>query len=151
MAETNKARDKPEEVQHISLSKIHPFPEHPFQVRDDELMQQTIDSIQQVGILTPVILRPDDAGGFEMISGHRRLYAAGLAGLETIYSLYSEEDTLFAKKMCVKYQLLESGGSDFHGANKPNIELGTGIGGSLVKLREQFKVDEKRLVINALA
>ena len=84
MAETNKARDKPEEVQHISLSKIHPFPEHPFQVRDDELMQQTIDSIQQVGILTPVILRPDDAGGFEMISGHRRLYAAGLAGLDTI-------------------------------------------------------------------
>ena len=84
MAETNKARDKPEEVLHISLSKIHPFPEHPFQVRDDELMQQTIDSIQQVGILTPVILRPDDAGGFEMISGHRRLYAAGLAGLDTI-------------------------------------------------------------------
>ena len=84
MAETNKARDKPEEVQQISLTKIHPFPEHPFQVRDDELMQQTIDSIQQVGILTPVILRPDDAGGFEMISGHRRLYAAGLAGLETI-------------------------------------------------------------------
>ena len=84
MAETNKARDKPEEVQNILLSQIHPFPEHPFQVRDDELMQQTIDSIQQVGILTPVILRPDDAGGFEMISGHRRLYAAGLAGLETI-------------------------------------------------------------------
>jgi ParB family chromosome partitioning protein len=47
-------------------------------------MQQTIDSIQQVGILTPVILRPDDSGGFEMISGHRRLYAAGLAGLDTI-------------------------------------------------------------------
>ena len=84
LAETNQARDKPEEVQQISLSKIHPFPDHPFQVRDDELMQQTIDSIQQVGILTPVILRPDDASGFEMISGHRRLYAAGLAGLETI-------------------------------------------------------------------
>ena len=84
MSETNQARDKPEEVQQISLSQIHPFPEHPFQVRDDELMQQTIDSIQQVGILTPVILRPDDSGGFEMISGHRRLYAAGLAGLDTI-------------------------------------------------------------------
>ena len=84
LAETNQARDKPEEVQQISLSQIHPFPEHPFQVRDDELMQQTIDSIQQVGILTPVILRPDDSGGFEMISGHRRLYAAGLAGLDTI-------------------------------------------------------------------
>ena len=84
MSETNQARDKPEEVQQISLSQIHPFPEHTFQVRDDELMQQTIDSIQQVGILTPVILRPDDSGGFEMISGHRRLYAAGLAGLDTI-------------------------------------------------------------------
>ena len=84
LSETNQARDKPEEVQQISLSQIHPFPEHPFQVRDDELMQQTIDSIQQVGILTPVILRPDDSGGFEMISGHRRLYAAGLAGLDTI-------------------------------------------------------------------
>ena len=84
MSETNQARDKPEEVQQISLSQIHPFPEHPFQVRDDELMQQTIDSIQQVGILTPVILRPDDSGGFEMISGHRRLYAAVLAGLDTI-------------------------------------------------------------------
>ena len=84
MAETNNARDKPEEVQHILISQIHPFPEHPFQVRDDELMQQTIDSIQQVGILTPVILRPDESGEYEMISGHRRLYAAGLAGLETI-------------------------------------------------------------------
>jgi ParB family chromosome partitioning protein len=84
LADTNNARDKPEEVQHILISQIHPFPEHPFQVRDDELMQQTIDSIQQVGILTPVILRPDESGEYEMISGHRRLYAAGLAGLETI-------------------------------------------------------------------
>ena len=84
MADTNNARDKPEEVQHILISQIHPFPEHPFQVRDDELMQQTIDSIQQVGILTPVILRLDESGEYEMISGHRRLYAAGLAGLETI-------------------------------------------------------------------
>ena len=66
LADTNNARDKPEEVQHILISQIHPFPEHPFQVRDDELMQQTIDSIQQVGILTPVILRPDESGEYEM-------------------------------------------------------------------------------------
>jgi len=84
MAETNQARDKPEEVQQISLSQIHPFPEHPFQVKDDELMQQTIDSISQVGVLNPVIVRPDPKGGFEMVSGHRRLHAAGLAGLETL-------------------------------------------------------------------
>ena len=84
MADTNNARDKPEEVQHILISQIHPFPDHPFQVRDDELMQQTIDSIRQIGILNPVIVRPDPEGGYEMVSGHRRLHAAELAGLETL-------------------------------------------------------------------
>ena len=92
MADTNNARDKPEEVQHILISQIHPFPEHPFQVRDDELMQQTIDSIQQVGILTPVILRPDESGEYEMISGHRRMHAAKLAGLKTIPAVIKEMD-----------------------------------------------------------
>ena len=84
MANTNNACDKPEEVRHIPISQIHPFPDHPFQVRDDELMQQTIDSISQIGILNPVIVRPDPGGGFEMVSGHRRLHAAELAGLETL-------------------------------------------------------------------
>ena len=84
MAETNQARDKPEEVRQISLSQIHPFPEHPFQVRDDELMQQTIDSISQFGVLNPVIVRPEPGGGYEMVSGHRRLHAAELAGLSTL-------------------------------------------------------------------
>ncbi len=84
LVDTNNARDKPEEVRHIPLSQIHPFPDHPFQVRDDELMQQTIDSISQIGILNPVIVRPDPGGGFEMVSGHRRLHAAELAGLETL-------------------------------------------------------------------
>ena len=84
MANTNNACDKPEEVRHIPISQIHPFPDHPFQVRDDELMQQTIDSISQIGILNPVIVRLDPGGGFEMVSGHRRLHAAELAGLETL-------------------------------------------------------------------
>ena len=84
MAETNQARDKPEEVQHISLSQIRPFPNHPFQVRDDELMQNTVDSIQKVGILTPVIVRPVPEGGYEMISGHRRMYAADLIGMKEL-------------------------------------------------------------------
>ena len=84
MANTNNACNKPEEVRHIPISQIHPFPDHPFQVRDDELMQQTIDSISQIGILNPVIVRLDPGGGFEMVSGHRRLHAAELAGLETL-------------------------------------------------------------------
>ena len=84
MANTNNACDKPEEVRHIPISQIHPFPDHPFQVKDDELMQQTIDSISQIGILNPVIVRLGPGGGFEMVSGHRRLHAAELAGLETL-------------------------------------------------------------------
>ena len=73
-----------EKVQQIPLSEIRPFKNHPFKVVDDELMQQTIDSIMQVGILNPAIIRPLPEGGYEMVAGHRRLHAADLAGLKTI-------------------------------------------------------------------
>ena len=79
-----KARAEPETIQMIPLAQIRPFPDHPFQVRDDELMQDTVDSIQKVGILNPVILRSDDNGGYEMISGHRRMYAADFIGMKEI-------------------------------------------------------------------
>ena len=73
-----------EQVQAIPLSQIHPFEGHPFKVvDDDELMQQTIDSITQFGVLNPVIIRPDE-NGYEMVSGHRRLRASELAGKDTI-------------------------------------------------------------------
>lgn len=73
-----------EQVQEIPLSQIHPFEGHPFKVvDDDELMQQTIDSITQFGVLNPVIIRPDESG-YEMVSGHRRLRASELAGKNTI-------------------------------------------------------------------
>jgi ParB family transcriptional regulator, chromosome partitioning protein len=73
-----------EQIQQIPLSEIRPFKNHPFKVLDDELMQQTIDSIMQVGVLNPAIIRPDPEGGYEMVAGHRRLYAADLAGLKTM-------------------------------------------------------------------
>ncbi len=73
-----------EQVQQILLSEIRPFKNHPFKVTDDELMQQTIDSIMQVGVLNPAIIRPAPEGGYEMVAGHRRLHAADLAGLKTI-------------------------------------------------------------------
>lgn len=73
-----------EEVRKIPVAEIHPFEGHPFRVVDDELMQQTVDSIMQFGVLSPVIVRPDPRGGYEMVSGHRRLHACGLAGLEEI-------------------------------------------------------------------
>ena len=78
-------KQKPnEQVQQIPLSEIRPFKNHPFKVADDELMQQTIDSIMQVGVLNPAIIRPAPEGGYEMVAGHRRLHAADLAGLKTI-------------------------------------------------------------------
>jgi len=73
-----------EEVRKIPVAEIHPFEGHPFRVVDDELMQQTVDSIMQFGVLSPAIVRPNPNGGYEMVSGHRRLHACGLAGLGEI-------------------------------------------------------------------
>ena len=75
---------QPEQVQQIRISDIHPFKDHPFKVVDDALMQETVDSIMQFGVLNPTIIRPDPGGGYEMVAGHRRLHASGLAGKETI-------------------------------------------------------------------
>ncbi len=82
-----KEKDKstqPEEVRKIPVSEVHPFEGHPFRVVDDELMQQTVDSIKQFGVLNPAIVRPAPDGGYEMVSGHRRLHACELAGLKEI-------------------------------------------------------------------
>ena len=86
-------KQKPnEQVQQIPLSEIRPFKNHPFKVADDELMQQTIDSIMQVGVLHPAIIRPAPEGGYEMVAGHRRLHAADLAGLKTIPAIVRNLD-----------------------------------------------------------
>ena len=86
-------KQKPnEQVQQIPLSEIRPFKNHPFKVTDDELMQQTIDSIMQVGVLNPAIIRPAPEGGDEMVAGHRRLHAADLAGLKTIPAIVRNLD-----------------------------------------------------------
>ena len=86
-------KQKPDEqVQQIPLSEIRPFKNHPFKVTDDELMQQTIDSIMQVGVLNPAIIRPAPEGGYEMVAGHRRLHAADLAGLKTIPAIVRNLD-----------------------------------------------------------
>ena len=74
------------------LSDLHPFEGHPFKVLDDELMEQTVESIRQIGVVSPLIVRPDPEGGFEILSGHRRLHAAQLAGLETVPVIVKEMD-----------------------------------------------------------
>ena len=79
-----KANDTPEVIESIELSKLRPFPNHPFAVRDDDAMQQTVDSIRQYGVLVPAIARPLDDGTYELIAGHRRKHGCELAGLKTM-------------------------------------------------------------------
>lgn len=76
----------------MPLSDLHPFEGHPFKVLDDELMEQTVESIRQIGVVSPLIVRPDPEGGFEILSGHRRLHAAQLAGFETVPVIVKEMD-----------------------------------------------------------
>lgn len=77
-------------TQEIEIERIHAFPDHPFKVLDDEKMDTLVDSIRENGILNPVIVRPDQSGNYEMISGHRRLHAAGIVGLQKIPAIVKE-------------------------------------------------------------
>lgn len=82
--EESRQEQKREQVQQISIGELFPFKNHPFKVLDDESMQRTVESVEQYGVLSPLIARPRPEGGHEIISGHRRQYAAKLAGLETL-------------------------------------------------------------------
>lgn len=78
------SEQNPEQIQQLPLTELHPFPNHPFKVLEDEAMQRTVESIAQYGVLAPLIARPRPEGGYEILSGHRHQYAAKLAGLETL-------------------------------------------------------------------
>ena len=83
--EENRQEEQREQVQQIPIDALHPFINHPFKVLDDEAMTRTVESIAQYGVLAPLIARPrPDGDGYEIISGHRRQYAAKLAGLDTL-------------------------------------------------------------------
>ena len=75
------AEAKREKVQMLPLAELHPFQNHPFKVKDDEAMANTVDSVRQYGVLVPAIARPLESGGYELVSGHRRHHASELAGL----------------------------------------------------------------------
>ena len=73
-----------EQIQQIPIADLHPFKDHPFKVLDDEAMQRAVESVAQFGVLAPLVVRPREEGGYEIISGHRRQHAAELAGLKTL-------------------------------------------------------------------
>ena len=81
-----------EQIQQIPIADLHPFKNHPFKVLDDEAMQRTVESVAQFGVLAPLIVRPREEGGYEIISGHRRQRAAELAGLTTLPVIVRDMD-----------------------------------------------------------
>ena len=82
--EESRQEQQREQVQQIPIGELLPFKNHPFKVLDDESMQRTVESVEQYGVLSPLIARPRPEGGYEIISGHRRQHAAQLAGLDTL-------------------------------------------------------------------
>ena len=91
--EEQRQEEKREQVQQILIDELHPFTNHPFKVVDDEAMTRTVESIAQFGVLAPLIARPrPDGDGYEIISGHRRQFAAKMAGLETLPVIVRDMD-----------------------------------------------------------
>ena len=90
--EESRAEESCEKVVRIPLTELHPFPNHPFHVRDDEAMQNTVDSIKEYGVLTPGIVRPREDGGYEIVAGHRRKHGSELAGLTDMPCIVREMD-----------------------------------------------------------
>ena len=81
-----------EVIEQIELTKLHPFPDHPFGVRDDDSMQQTVESIREYGVLVPAIARPREDGGYELIAGHRRKHACEVAGIKAMPVIVRDVD-----------------------------------------------------------
>ena len=81
-----------EKVREIPLLELHPFKNHPFKILDDEAMQKMVESVDQFGVLTPVIARPSPEGGYELVAGHRRHHACKLAGMKTMPVIVREMD-----------------------------------------------------------
>ena len=90
--EESRQEQQREQVQQIPIGELFPFKNHPFKVLDDESMQRTVESVEQYGVLSPLIARPRPEGGYEIISGHRRQHAVQLAGLETLPVIVRQMD-----------------------------------------------------------
>ena len=90
--EQSRQDESREKVVEIALTELYPFPNHPFQVRDDDSMKEAVESVKEYGILTPAIVRPREEGGYELVSGHRRKHACELAGLTTMPAIVRDID-----------------------------------------------------------
>ena len=134
----------------MPLSDLHPFEGHPFKVLDDELMGQTVESIKQIGVVSPLIVRPDPEGGFEILSGHRRLHAAQLAGLETVPVIVKaiifmvdsnlQRENILPSERAFSYKMkLEA---MKHQAGRPSKENDSQLGNNFGKLSSEEMAEE---------
>lgn len=155
-------------TQEIEIGRIHAFPNHPFKVLDDEKMDTLVDSIRKNGILNPVIVRPDQSGNYEMISGHRRLHAARIVGLKKIPAIVKEmsddeaiikmvdaniqreeilpSERAFSLKMkmdAIKRQGKRSDlTSDHNGPKLASVEVGQTVGISSTQVKRYIRLTE---------
>ena len=155
-------------TQEIEIGRIHAFPNHPFKVLDDEKMDTLVDSIRENGILNPVIVRPDQSGNYEMISGHRRLHAAKIVGLKKVPAIVKEmsddeaiikmvdaniqreeilpSERAFSLKMkmdAIKRQGKRSDlTSDHNGPKLASVEVGQTVGISSTQVKRYIRLTE---------
>lgn len=155
-------------TQEIEIERIHAFPNHPFKVLDDEKMDTLVDSIRENGILNPVIVRPDQSGNYEMISGHRRLHAAKIVGLKKVPAIVKEmsddeaiikmvdaniqreeilpSERAFSLKMkmdAIKRQGKRSDlTSDHNGPKLASVEVGQTVGISSTQVKRYIRLTE---------
>ena len=121
------AQQPPQEevVVRLPLTDLHPFPDHPFQVRDDEEMRETIQSVKEYGVIVPAIVRPREEGGYEIVAGHRRKYACEQAGLDTMPVLIRNLDRDAATIIMVDSNLQRENILPSERANYKNLFLYT--------------------------
>ena len=155
-------------TQEIEIARIHSFPNHPFKVVDDEKMETLVESIRENGILNPVIVRPDETGNYEMISGHRRLHAAGIVGLKKIPAIVKEmtddeaiikmvdaniqrEEILPSERawsLKMKMDAMRRQGSrtdltlDHNGPKLASVEVGESVGISATQVKRYIRLTE---------
>ena len=148
--EESRQEQQREQVQQIPIGELFPFKNHPFKVLDDESMQRTVESVEQYGVLSPLIARPRPEGGYEIISGHRRQHAAQLAGLETLPVIVRNMDDDAAVLLMVDSNLQRESilpsVADESGDNARNVQRFIRLTNLVPELLDM--VDEKKIAFN---
>lgn len=114
---------KLEKIQILPLTELHPFRNHPFQVRDDDEMDKMVDSVKAYGVMTPAIVRPRQDGGYEIVAGHRRCHASQRAGVETMPCIVRDMDGGLSAAADARCESFVAGGAFDHSGMSTRSEI----------------------------